>query len=47
MEEVAGIIGDLPPPDDQAEWEAELLRKLEAEQDEEQQIDEGSEDERD
>ena len=48
MEEVAKVIGDLPPRDDQGEWEAELLRKPEAEQrDEEQQTKEGSEDERD
>ena len=48
MEEVAKVIGDLPPPDDQGEGEAELLRKVEAEQrDEAQQTKEGSEDERD
>ena len=48
MEEVAKAIGDTPPLEDQAEWEAELLRKLEAERDEEQPTTkEGSEDERD
>lgn len=32
MEEIAKVVGDLPPLEDQAEWEAELLRELEKEQ---------------
>ena len=47
MKRVAKDFFELPPFEDQAEWEVGLLRKLEAEQDEEQQTDEGVKDERD
>ena len=47
MKRVAKDFFELPSFEDQDEWEVGLLLKLEAEQDEEQQADEGGKDERD